>query len=60
MKMSEDNRITFNQSNKIKKKDIIMNTSETLEKMTEMRLLGMKQAYSLYLGTTASGKITND
>ena len=42
------------------KKDLIMNTSETLEKLTEMRLLGMKQAYSLYLGASVSGKITND
>jgi len=37
-----------------------MNTSETIEKMTEMRLLGMKQAYDLFLRASGSGKITND
>jgi hypothetical protein len=35
-----------------------MNTSETLEKMSQMRLLGMKETYSLHLET--GGKITND
>ncbi len=37
-----------------------MNTSQTIEKMTEMRLLGMKQAYDLFLSSIGSGKITND
>ena len=37
-----------------------MNTGETLEKMGQMRLLGMKQAYELHLETNVSGKMTND
>jgi DNA replication protein DnaC len=35
-----------------------MNTSETLEKMAQMRLLGMKESYSLHLET--GGKLTTD
>ena len=37
-----------------------MNTSETLEKMSLMRLRGMKQAYSLHLETGHSSKMTED
>ena len=37
-----------------------MNTAETMEKMSLMRLLGMKQAYSLYLETGHSSKMTDD
>ena len=37
-----------------------MNTAETLEKMTEMRLFGMKQAYDLSLQSSDSGRMTND
>jgi len=37
-----------------------MNTAETLEKMTEMRLLGMKQAYHLSLQSSDSARMTND
>lgn len=37
-----------------------MNTSETLEKMSQMRLPGMKESYGLHLGTGHSGTITND
>ena len=37
-----------------------MNTAETLEKMTEMRLFGMKQAYNLSLQSSDSGRMTND
>ena len=37
-----------------------MNTGETLEKMSQMRLWGMIQAYGLNLETGHSGKMTND
>lgn len=37
-----------------------MNTTETMEKMSQMRLRGMKEAYGLHLETDHSGKITND
>ncbi|MFC2132064.1 IS21-like element helper ATPase IstB [Bacteroidota bacterium] len=37
-----------------------MNTSETLEKMSQMRLQGMKDAYSLHLETSHSEKMGND
>ena len=37
-----------------------MNTSETMEKMSQMRLRGMKESYGLHLGTEHSGTITND
>lgn len=37
-----------------------MNTSETLEKLSEMRLNGMKEAYSLHLETAHSEKMGND
>ncbi|MFC2130189.1 IS21-like element helper ATPase IstB [Bacteroidota bacterium] len=37
-----------------------MNTAETLEKMSLMRLQGMKQAYSLHLETGHSSKMTDD
>lgn len=37
-----------------------MNTSETLEKMSQMRLYGMRQAYGLHLEVGRSEKMTND
>lgn len=37
-----------------------MNTSETLEKMSQMRLRGMKDTYVLHLETAHSEKMSND
>lgn len=37
-----------------------MNTSQTLEKMAELRLHGMREAYSLHLATSYNSKITED
>jgi DNA replication protein DnaC len=37
-----------------------MNTSQTLSQMAELRLHGMREAYSLHLSTSYSSKITED
>ena len=37
-----------------------MNTSETVEKMSQIRLHGMKEAYSLHLQTVHPEKMSDD